>query len=213
MGGVHYTRNVRDRAGAHTRGEPHLRWAYGRRELGLPERLLQAAQRVAQLVLAEHLAQARAVGLAHGLGGGIDVERHAAIDGGQALGDARGLGVRHQVLFALGAADIGDVREHLLQGPVALDQIGSSLVADPGHPRDVVGGVALQPIEVGDQLGGDAVAVDHRLAVVELGVGDPARRGHHLDETPLVDQLEDVAIAGDDRHGHGRLGARGALGE
>ena len=66
----------------------------GTRELRLAERLLQAAQRVAQLVLAEDLAQARAVGLARGLRGGVEVERDAAIDGGQLLGDARVLGVR-----------------------------------------------------------------------------------------------------------------------
>ena len=37
------------------------------------------------------------------------------------------------------------------------------LVADPRDARDVVRGVALQAVEVGDQLGRDAVAVDHGL--------------------------------------------------
>ncbi len=162
----HERGDVRHRPRAHAPGEPHLRRAGGHRLLGLAERLLEAAQGVAQLVLAEHLAQARAVGLARGLGGGVEVERHVAVDGRQALGDARVLGVRTQVLFALGAGDVGDVREHLLQGAVALDQVGGGLVADAGDPGDVVGGVALQPVEVGDQLRRDAVAVNHRLAVV-----------------------------------------------
>ena len=54
----------------------------------------------------------------------------------------------------------------------------------PGNAGDVVGGVPLEPVEVGDQLGRDAVAVDHRLAVVDLGLGDAARGGHHLARRP-----------------------------
>ena len=84
----------------------------GAGELGVAERLLQAPQRVAQLVLAEDLAHARAVGLARGLGGEVEVDRHVALDGRELLGDARVLGVLDQVLFALGAADLVDVREH-----------------------------------------------------------------------------------------------------
>ncbi len=77
----------------------------------------------------------------------------------------------------------------------------------PGIAGDVVGGVALQAVEVGDRLGRQAVAVDHRLAVIELGLGDAAGGGHHLHEPLLVDQLEDVAVAGDDRDRDAR-GAR-----
>jgi hypothetical protein len=118
-----------------------------------------------------------------------------------------------QVLFALGAFDLVDVCEHVLERAVALDQLAGGLVADPRYAGDVVRGVALQPIEVGDQLGSDAVAVDHRLAVVDLRLGDPARGRHHLDEAVAVDQLEGVAIAGDDHHGNGRVGVQGPLGE
>ncbi len=113
-----------------------------------------------------------------------------------------------QVLFALGAADLVDVREHLLERAEALDQLAGGLLADPGDAGDVVRGVALQAVEVGDQLRRDAVAVDHGLAVVDLGLGDPARGRHHLHEALLVDQLEDVAVAGDDHHRHRRLAAR-----
>ena len=69
----------------------------------------------------------------------------------------------------------------------------------PGHAGDVVAGVALEADEVGDQLGRDAVAVDHALAVVDLRVGDAARGGH--DPHALVDELVGVAVAGDDHHG------------
>ena len=139
--------------------------------------------------------------------------RKVALDGREALGDARVLGVLEQVLFALGAFDLVDVREHVLQRAVALDQLARRLVADAGDAGDVVGGVALQPVEVGDQLRRDSVAVDHRLAVVDLRVGDPARGRHHLDDALTVDQLEDVAVAGDDHHRHGRVGPKRALGE
>ena len=95
----------------------------------------------------------------------------------------------------------------------ALDQLGGGLVADPGNPGDVVGGVALEAVEVRDQRGRDPVAVEHRLVVVELGLGDPPRGGHHLDEPALVDQLEDVAVAGDDHHSHRGIGGDRARGE
>ena len=72
-------------------------------------------------------------------------------------------------------------------------------------------GVALEADEVGDQLGRDAVALDHALAVVDLRVGDAARGGH--DPHAVVDQLVGVAVAGDDHHGDaallGLLGQRG----
>jgi hypothetical protein len=61
-----------------------------------------------------------------------------------------------------------------------------------------VRGVPLQADQVGDQLGRDAVALDDALAVVDLGVGDAARGGHHPDS--VLNQLVDVAVAGDDHH-------------
>ena len=45
----------------------------------------------------------------------------------------------------------------------------------PGTPGMLSRRVALEADEVGDQLGRDAVAVDHALAVVDLRVGDAAR--------------------------------------
>ena len=109
-----------------------------RGELRVAERLLQASQRVAQLVLAEDLAQTRAVGLARGLGGDVEVDRHVALDGRQALGHARVLGVLEQVLFALRPADVLDVRQHSLERAEALHQLAGGLVADPRDAGDVV---------------------------------------------------------------------------
>ena len=104
-----------------------------------------------------------------------------------------------QVLLALGAGDLVDAGEHALEVAEPLEQLGGGLVADAGDARDVVAGVALEADEVGDQLGRDAVAVDHALAVVDLRVGDPARGRH--DPHALADELVRVAVAGHDHHG------------
>ena len=123
------------------------------------------------------------------------------------------LGVFDERLFALGAADLLHVGEHLLERAVALDQLAGGLVADPRHAGDVVRRVPLQPVEVRDQLRRDAVAVDDRLTVVDLGVGDAARGGHDLDHALGVDQLEDVAVAGHDHHGDAGARAQRAVGQ
>ena len=198
-------------AGAHARPEPDLRCRCGRRDLGVAERLFEAAQRVAQLVLAEHLAHARAVRLAGRLGGDVEVDLHVALDRREAPRHARRLGVLAQVQFALGPTDVLDVRQHALQRAVALKQLARRLVADARDARDVVGGVPLQAVEVRDELRGDPVAIEHRLAVVDLRVGDAARGGHHLDQPLRVDQLEDVAVAADDHHWHRRAGPQRPL--
>ena len=127
----------------------------------------------------------------------------------QLLGDAGVVGVVRQVLLALGARDLLDVGEHALEVAELLQQLGGGLVADARDAGDVVGGVALEPDQVGDQLGRDAVALDHALAVVDLGVGDPARGRHH--PHPVLDQLVDVAVARDDHHVDPLLA--GALGQ
>ena len=162
----------------------------GRRRVGVAQRLLEAPQRVAQLELPEDVAQARAVGLACGLLQRVEAGVDVALHRGQLLGHAGVLGVLEEVLLALGAGDLIDGPQHLLQGAELLQQRRGGLVADPGNARDVVGGVALEAVEVGDQLGGDPVAVDHRLAVIDLRLGDAAAGGHDLHQARLVDELE-----------------------
>ncbi len=111
----------------------------------------------------------------------------------------------------LAPGDLVDAVEHGLEVAEALQQVGGGLVADPRDAGDVVAGVALEADEVRDQLGRDAVAVDHALAVVDLGVGDAAAGGH--DPHAVGDELVGVAVAGDDHHGDpallGLLGQRG----
>jgi hypothetical protein len=144
---------------------------------------------------------------------GVDLDRHVALDRGQQLRDAGRLGVVGEVLLALGARDVVDVVEHALQRAELLQELGGGLVADARDARDVVRRVALEPVEVGDEVGRDAVAVEHRLVVVDLRVGDAAAGGHHAHARVGVDDLERVAVAGDDHDRHavvaGALGDRG----
>ena len=97
------------------------------------------------------------------------------------------------------------------RSPKRCSRSDGRLVADARDAGDVVGGVALEPDEVRDQLRRDAVAVDHALAVVDLRVGHAAARAH--DPHAVVDQLVGVAVARDDHHRDpallGLLGERG----
>ena len=162
------------------------------------QRLLEAAQRVAQLPVAEHGPHAGAVDLARHLDLEVDVDRHVAHHRRELLGQPRGVGVLRQVLLALGAGDLVDAGQHRLEVAEALQQVRRRLVADPGDAGDVVGRVALEPDEVGHELRRDAVAVDHALAVVDLRVGHAAAGGH--DPHAVVDELVGVAVARDDHH-------------
>ena len=166
--------------------------------LELVQRLLEPAQRVAQLPLPERLAQADAVGPAGDLRLEVEVDGDVEDDRRELLGDAGVLGVVGEVLLALGAGDLVDAGEDRLEVAEALQQIRGGLVADAGDAGDVVARVALEADEVGDQLGRDAVALDDALAVVDLRVRDAPRGGH--DPHAVADQLVRVAVAGDDHH-------------
>ena len=136
-----------------------------------------------------------------GLGGRVDLDRDVAHDRRELLGDARVVGVVGQVLLALGARDLVDVGEHRPRAtPNRCRSSRGGLVADPRDAGDVVRRVALEAVEVGDQVGGDPVAVDDGVVVVDLGVGDPAARRHDPHVRVRVDDLEGVAVAGDDHH-------------
>ena len=104
-----------------------------------------------------------------------------------------------EVLLPLRAGDLVHMRQHPLERPVLLEQLRGGLVPDPRDAGDVVGGVALQPDEVGDQLRRHAVALDHALAVVDARVGDATRGGHDPDAA-VVGELVGVPVAGHDHH-------------
>ena len=171
------------------------------RRHGLVE-LVDAVQQVAELEAPEHLAQ-----LASGR-----AARARAADGSQSMSrsrrivassfdEARLVGELDHVLLAR-RRELVRVRDHLLDRAVLRDQLPGGLVADAGDAGDVVGGVALQPDEVRNLLGLDAVARLDALGRVDLHVADAARRHHQRDV--VGDELERVAVGRDD----GRLDAR-----
>ena len=118
------------------------------------ELLVEALDHLAQLELRRDLAQPAAVGLARA--SLADVDRHVDVvrQGRKLLRDAGVVGVLGEVLLALRAGDLVDVVEHRLQRAELLQQLGGGLVADPRNAGDVVGGVALEPDQVGHQLRG-----------------------------------------------------------
>ena len=59
-----------------------------------------------------------------------------------------------QVLLALGAGDLVDVVEHLLERAEPLQQLGGGLVADPGDAGDVVAVSPFSPMKSGTSSGG-----------------------------------------------------------
>ena len=188
--------------GAHARARPPRRTRRRRRRV-VAERLLQPPQRVAQLELAEDLAQAasgRARARPPPPGRGRRGTSRCTV-ASTLLTRASSACLRR---FSLRLApEISSTCASTSSSvPNCLQQLRGGLVADARDAGDVVRRVALEPVEVGDQLGRDAVALDHRLVVVELGLGDAARGRHHPDPSTRVDQLEGVAVAGDDHHRH-----------
>ena len=100
----------------------------------------------------------------------------------------------------------------LLERAVLRDQLAGGLVADARDARDVVARVALEPDEVRDLLGPDAVPRLDALRRVHVDVRDAARRHHQRDV--LGDELERVAVGRDDaRLDPGLVRARGERGD
>ena len=160
--------------------------------------VLEALDHLAQLELGGDLAQPRDVSLAVHQLSEVELDLDVVARHRQLLRDPRVVGELGQVLLPLGTGDLVDVVEHALDRAELLEQLRGRLLADPGDAGDVVGGVALEPDQVGDELRRDPVALDHRLGVVDLRVGHAAGGRHHPD--PVTDQLVGVAVAGDDHH-------------
>ena len=79
----------------------------------------------------------------------------------------------------------------------AVEDGSSGLGSDLGNAGDVVGRIAFERLDLGDELGAEAVvAVAHTLDVVDPGV---AEAGVHEEVGVVVDELELVGIAGEDQ--------------
>ena len=128
--------------------------------------------------------------------GRVAVEVEVAPHRRELLRHARLVGVLDDVLLARGR-QLVRVLDHALERAVLRDQLAGGLVADAGDAGDVVGAVALEPDEVRNLLGLDAVARLDALRRVDVHVAHAARRHHQRDV--VGDELERVAVGRDDR--------------
>ena len=99
--------------------------------------------------------------------------------------------------------ELARVLDDVLERAVLRDELAGRLVADARDAGDVVARVALEPDEVRDLVGPDAVARLDALRRVDLDVRDAAR-GHHQADV-LGDELERVAVGRDDARLDARL--------
>ena len=157
--------------------------------------LIDATQQRAELEAAEQLPHGRPVGRIGQRLREVDVELQVALDRGQLLGALRLLAVLDQRLAPLLAGHGIHVRVDALQRAEAHEQLRGRLVADAGNAGDVVGGVALEPDEVGHEPRRNAVARLDALGRVDVHVRHAARREQHGDV--VGHELEGVAIVRD----------------
>ena len=131
--------------------------------VALGQRLFEPLQHRPQLELAHELAQGAAVGLGSPSprrGRRRSRCRTAASPAPSRCGASSACSTRF--CLRLAPETSSTLCQHLLQRAELLQQLGRGLLADPGDAGDVVGGVAAQAHQVGDQLRRHAVALDHR---------------------------------------------------
>jgi hypothetical protein len=165
-------------------------------------------------------AQVLAQGLGQALGQAVELEEveqapHLVDVGGPAVqlvdGHAEG-DVAHQphhllvephLVFVLGQVGpqlgrlLVEVLEDAVEAAVGVDELGRGLLPHPGHPWQVVGGVAPQRRVLAVEPGRDPGALLDAGLVVEHVVGHAPAVVEHLD-VGVLDHLVHVAVAGDD---------------
>ena len=91
------------------------------------------------------------------------------------------------------------MRDDFIEAAVLDDQRARLLGADAGHAGNVVGGVALEAVEIRYELGRDAVVqVVHALGRHDGDVGEALASGHHVHV--VGHELVHVAVARDQVH-------------
>lgn len=116
---------------------------------------------------------------------------------GEAAVELDGLQVVAQVLPGL-ALDLLDALDQLRERTELVDPLRGRLLADAGDARQVVGRVTAQGGEVGVLRGCQPVLLEDLLRGEPGQFGDALGRIQH--RRVLADQLEGVAVAGDDQH-------------
>ena len=131
----------------------------------------------------------------------LHAERHRRVkpDGGKLKAQIRTLAAVLQLFKELALHILGrEIFIDPVQGPVFGQKVRCGLRPHPGHAGDVVRAVAHQGLEIDQADGGKAILLRKGRRIIERGVGLPALGDHELDPHVLVDELQAVAVAGDD---------------
>ena len=169
----------------------------GRRGLGAA--LAQAVGKALELELLIEREKRLKVGVAAAHGLKVELERHMAVDGGELIAQKGRLAALGELLLRAGLDRQGvEVGVDVLEGAPVLQEGFRRLLADAGHAGDVVGGVALERLEVDHAPGLKAVDLDEFVAVVAGGLAAAHGRDGELDRDVGADELQIILVAGDD---------------
>ena len=123
----------------------------------------------------------------------VHFDRRVGPDARQLPALARQVGVRQERLAVALLRHVAGVREQLVERTEARQQLHRALVADARYAPDVVRGVAGERQHVHDSPGRDAEALPHAFDI------EPRPFVARVeDDDRLVDQLQQVLVAGDD---------------
>jgi hypothetical protein len=170
-------------------------------------RARQARHQGAEVVLLEEVAHRHVVVLLEHRGFGVEPHRDVAHDGGQPLAQRQLLGAGAKRVGQSPGRHGVERGQQALDRAVLLEQLDRGLLPHPRHAGDVVGGVALERLEVRHLRGLQPVPRPHRVEVVADGVryAPPHSQRVH----GRADQLQRVEVAGEDAGAQAqRLGLR-----
>ena len=126
---------------------------------------------------------------------GIELHRHVDPDARQLPALPRIVGMLDQAFAVSLVGHLGGMGEQLFERAVARDELARALLADAGHPLDVVDRVAHQREHVDDLRRQYPELLFHALGVVPRAFVPGV-----VDRDAVVHQLKEVLVAGDDRH-------------
>ena len=145
------------------------RWLYGHLV-----RRREAAQQLAELEPVEHGAHLVVVVAGPARALEVQLDRDVTDDRDHPLAEPDLVGVLFEGLLQPSLRQLLDALEDCLHRPEVLDELGGGLVADAGHPGDVVGRVPPQRLEVDQLRRLEAIALPDLVGSVHECVRDPA---------------------------------------
>ncbi len=169
-------------------------------ELGRPLCFGQSVHQAPKLQLAEQLNHPLAVEIAQPALLQVQFDREVALNDPQLLAQERRLAVFGQSVAGTRVADFVQVRHHVFDRPVFLQEGGGRLVPNPRHPRDVVRRIPFQALVVRQLLRLKTIPLLNAFQIVDNGVRETTTGGQHAHVG--VDELERVCVAGDDQGIH-----------